>query len=380
MDDNDNMDLNKKKENEIEELKLYDDYESFQGITFENNINSVNHLLFGQGLKISDIPFIIKEEKTHKNILAVNRISINTDLVDKTIFYPKKCVNIVFFHDNCIFYLAHNNYLQIYKLESNNIVKYFIPHNKNKDQKQKKSNIHVDLPDIFKEIKNIKEQNSVLDNYEILVNILNNNLKLRQKQEKTKSSKKTETLDFNFSLNNLNYKIKIEMIELEIDGIGMIREKLNVKKGQINLEEGICYINEYVKLKKENNIKSEDYINNSFKCPILYKNFDDDIIPENNTILMEIKSGIDISGLEEQIIKRIDLINDCLFKQGEKPSFFIGLINLDSSKKENLKILKNDFKFKEKTLIISSIDYSYCGIDLSYEISNDYIIFKELKK
>ena len=108
------------------------------------------------------------------------------------------------------------------------------------------------------------------------------------------------------------------MIELEIDGIGMIREKLNVKKGQINLEEGICSINEYVKLKKENNIKSEDYINNSFKCPILYKNFDDDIIPENNTILIEIKSGIDISGLEEQIIKRIDLINDCLFKQGEK--------------------------------------------------------------
>ena len=167
---------------------------------------------------------------------------------------------------------------------------------------------------------------------------------------------------------------------MEIDGVGMIRERLNVKKGEINLEGGINSITEYVKLKKEKNKKYEEYINNSFKCPILYKNFEDDIIPENNTLLIEIKSGIDLSGLESQIKTRIDLINECLFKPGEKPAFFIGLINLDSNNIEGLANFKNnDFTFKEKTLIISCIDYEYCGNDLSYEINNDYFLYKEMK-
>ena len=133
-------------------------------------------------------------------------------------------------------------------------------------------------------------------------------------------------------------------------------------------------------MKKENNKKYEEYINNSFKCPILYKNFENDIIPENNTLLMEIKSGIDLSGLESQIKIRIDLIRECLFKPGEKPSFFIGLINLNSNNVEGLTQFKNiNLTFKEKTLIICCIDYEYCGTDLSYEINNDYLLYKEMK-
>ena len=160
----------------------------------------------------------------------------------------------------------------------------------------------------------------------------------------------------------------------------MIREKLNVRKGEINLEGGINSITEYVKLKKQNDKKYGEYINNSFKCPILYKNFEDNIIPKDNTLLIEIKSGIDLSGLESQIKTRIDLINDCLFKPGEKPSFYIGLINLDSNNVESLTEFNNiDFTFKEKTLIISCIDYQYCGNDLSYEINNDYFLYKEMK-
>ena len=87
----------------IEEIKMYEDYKSFQGISFENNVNSINHLYFGQGLKISDIPFIIKEENSDKNILAVNRIKIKSQTFDKTICYPKKCIHIVFYFDNSIF-------------------------------------------------------------------------------------------------------------------------------------------------------------------------------------------------------------------------------------------------------------------------------------
>ena len=83
------INLKEKKEEEAGNLKLYEDYKSFQGITFENNINSTNRLLFGQGLKISDTPFIIKEENSDKNFLAVNKIHIKSDLVDKIICYPK---------------------------------------------------------------------------------------------------------------------------------------------------------------------------------------------------------------------------------------------------------------------------------------------------
>ena len=68
--------LDNKEEKEEEKLKVYEDYYSFQGITFENNINSMNGLLFGQGLKISDTPFIIKEENSDKIYLAVNQIHI----------------------------------------------------------------------------------------------------------------------------------------------------------------------------------------------------------------------------------------------------------------------------------------------------------------
>lgn len=290
MENENSINLDNKKEKGDEKLKLYEDYYSFQGITFENNINSMNRLLFGQGLKISDTPFIIKEENSDKNFLAVNKIHIKSQLVDKTICYPKKCVNIVFYHENCIFYLGENNTLEMYKLMSNKVEKYLIPHNKNTKQRIKKINFDAyNLSEIFEGIKNIKEQNSVLVNYEILVNILNNNFKLRQKQDKLKPNKKTEKLIFNFSLNSFGCSIEINKIEMEIDGVGMIRERLNVKKGEINLEGGINSITEYVKLKKEKNKKYEEYINNSFKCQILYKNFEDDIIPENNTLLIELK-------------------------------------------------------------------------------------------
>ena len=375
------INLNDKKEKEDEKLKLYEDYYSFQGITFENNINSMNGLLFGQGLKISDTPFIIKEENSGKNFLAVNQIHIKSQIVDKTICYPKKCVNIVFYHENCIFYLGENNTLEMYKLMENKVEKYLIPHDKSKNKNIKKKNFEVyNLQEIFECIKNIKEQNNVLVNYEILVDILNNNFKLKPKQDKLKSNKKTENLIFNFPLNSFDCSIEINKIEIEIDGVGMVREKLSVKKGEISLEEGINSITQYVKLKKEKNKKYEEYIDNSFKCPILYKNFEDNIIPKDNTLLIEIKSGIDLSGLESQIKTRIDLINDCLFKPGEKPSFYIGLINLNSNNVEGLSKFKNTkLTFKEKTSIISCIDYQYCGNDLSYEINNDYFLFKEMK-
>ena len=68
---------------------MYEDNKSFQGTTFEKKINYINHRVFGQGLKISDIPYIIKEENSDKNILSINRINIKSNTVDKTKFYIK---------------------------------------------------------------------------------------------------------------------------------------------------------------------------------------------------------------------------------------------------------------------------------------------------
>ena len=96
----------------------------------------------------------------------------------------------------------------------------------------------------------------------------------------------------------------------------MIRVKLNVKKTKISLKERIDSIIDYVDLKKEKDTKAKKFINNSFKCPMIYKNFDEYIIPENKTLLLEIKSGFDILGVKDQINKRINLINDCfLYKE-----------------------------------------------------------------
>ena len=152
-----------------------------------------------------------------------------------------------------------------------------------------------------------------------------------------------------------------------------------IKKGKTTLSEGIKSIVQYVKLKSAKNPLAKKYINNSFKCPILYKNFDDEIIPENQTLLIEIKSGFDILGVEKQIDSRIEILNYCIFKEGEKPTFFIGLINLDSTKIDLLSNYMNlVLNFEKNTLIISCVDSEYCGIDSSYELNTNYLLNKGL--
>ena len=64
---------------QIKEKKLYYDAGKFKGNTFENNINTINKLYLGIGLKITDIPYIYVDEKDNKTYLAVNhRFMIKT--------------------------------------------------------------------------------------------------------------------------------------------------------------------------------------------------------------------------------------------------------------------------------------------------------------
>ena len=184
-------------------------------------------------------------------------------------------------------------------------------------------------------------------------------------------------------INSSNYEINITNITYEVDAIGKIREKLKVKEGKLSFKEGINSLIKYVHLKQEKNPGAENYVNNVFKCPIIYKNFNDEEIPENKTFITEIKSGFDITSVKKQLTDRIFVIKNCLFDEDERPTYFIGIINLDSKNvnklNEFLKI-NEEFNFNENTLIISVVDFNYIGIDTSYSINNDYILYKKLEE
>ena len=108
---------------------------------------------------------------------------------------------------------------------------------------------------------------------------------------------------------------QIKLIKYQIDSTGMIREDLQVGKGKIEFEKGINSISSYVEFK--------DLItfNNSFKCPILYKNFEEEILPANKVILCEIKSGFDIKEIKKQLDERIDAIKYFIFNKEEAPLY-----------------------------------------------------------
>ena len=361
---------------------IYADYLSFQGSTFESNIKSVNNLYLGQGIKISDVPFIIKEEKSNKYYLAVNQINIYTQMEQKTIYIPKKFLYIAFYFNNSIFYINRNNTLIIFKIESDRCLKFELEHKKKqKNETTKCKHLEgIDLKNIFSSLKQMNECNRIKDRYEILTKILNEYLKEKLDIENPKSFNNKITYEFKY--NCLDYKCEVKSIEIEVDDIGVIREKIMLPKGEISLKTGISSLIKYVQLKKEGNskkIKETNIINNTFNCPILYKNFYEGEIQENQTIITEIKSGFDLEGVEKQLVNRIDIVSKCLFEEGERPQYFIGLINLDSKDENKLqKYLEQNISFDKKSLIISIVDKEYFGLDLSCEIHNEYLIYKKL--
>ena len=132
-----------------------------------------------------------------------------------------------------------------------------------------------------------------------------------------------------------------------MDSFGRIREKLFLSKGQISFEEGLNKLSEYL----NNKNKGEDkYNNNVFKCPVIYKNFDEDEIPENQTLVAEIKSGFDIFYVKNQLAERINIIKNCLFDKDERPNYFLCVLNVDTKNADKLNELLSikDFNFLKK--------------------------------
>lgn len=59
--------------------------------------------------------------------------------------------------------------------------------------------------------------------------------------------------------------------------------------------------------------------------------------------------------------------------------FYIGLVNIlsDNIDKEIPNIMKN-FNLKANLLLVVSVDYKYCDIDVSSEIHGEYLLYKKI--
>lgn len=446
--------------------KLYYDAEMFKGNTFEKNINTVNKLYLGLGLKITDVPYIFMSQNDNNVYLSANCFTIENKDKKIVINYPTSFIYRVWYNDNTLYYLDKNNQLNLYKFnfeefsihhcliqqsknqiektkttdkketsqnktnekkkkekqeakkktndikemnsikEENNIndtkktsdikeenktIEESNTDERNKlDEKKKKDNIQkTDVlpkietlklePDkmesISKKLEGIKKDN-IKEEYEILCDILENDLKIVLNQKYPKAI--SEALTFGIKHPKLyptEFVCIIKHIKYQIDSSGIIREKIKLVKGKVEFKHGISLIQNYADFKKQISF------DNSFKSPIIYKNFEICEIEPNKAIMLEIKSGFDINELKRQLVERINAIKYFMFNPGEKPLYYIGIVNFDSKNKDKLNALSNlEFSMDENTLIVGVVDYEYFGIDLSLEVNDGYLLFKEITK
>ena len=362
--------------------KKYYDSRKFKGNTFEQNIAAINNMLFGQGIKISDTPFIIIDEKDQKKYLSAYNFKIESKDNKVNINLPETFLQYIFYFNKMLFHFNSSNNLIIIKFINNKCYKYPFPNNFNKDAKCNKEEIKIDeskVTEIKQKLEKINEISRLTEKYDILFDIFTNDLGYEFKNETPKQIGKDYIVNIDHEDFEEVYKCTIKKINLEIDGSGKISEEIMLAKGNTSFEVGINSLINYLNKKKSDPEKANYYINNDFKSPIIFKNFDEDFIPKNKVILCEIKSGFAIDGVIKQLEERINIIRDCLFNEEEKPLYYIAIINLSS---ENLELIKSykdrKINIKEKVLFIVTIDYKYCGFDISHEVHGDYLIYKKM--
>ena len=375
------MSEDKSKENKKVAKKYYDS-RKFKGNTFEQNIAAINNMLFGQGIKISDSPFIIIDEKDQKKYLSAYNFKIESKDNKVNINLPETFLQYIFYFNKMLFHFNSSNNLIIIKFINNKCYKYSFPNNFNKDAKCNKEEIKIDeskVTEIKQKLEKINEKSRLTEKYDILFDIFTNDLGYEFKNETPKQIGKEYTVNIDHEDFEEVYKCTIKKINLEIDGSGKISEEIILAKGNTSFEVGINSLVNYLNKKKSDPEKANYYINNDFKSLIIFKNFDEDFIPQNKVIYCEIKSGFAIDDVIKQMEERINIIRDCLFNEEEKPLYYIAIVNLSS---ENLELIKSykDRKIntKEKVLFIVTIDYKYCGFDISHEVHGDYLIYKKM--
>ena len=394
------------KDKKNEEPLLYYDTNKSKGNTFEKNINLINRMYFGQGINITDNPFVTLSEKDQNKYLSVQcfRIKKANKEVIKEVFIPGSFLQLVFNYENLLFHITPENKLLVLKLNKDSYQMLLFQDKKIEMNETIKDEKCVNA--IKKKLKELNKEIALSKKYEILFDIFKNEIKyslghktpkkitkcfeicLEEKNEN--SANKNEKIDKEMEKEeeNLNEKTKY-IIEIEstfdpqIDEFGILKEKIKLCKGEISFEDGIKHLKSYIKDQKDKNDGNKNEINfisNDFKCPIIYKNFQDEIIKQGDSILFEIKSGFALKDVIEQLEKRIKIINNCIFVNYEKrPVFYIGLVNIlsDNIDKEIPNIMKN-FNLKANLLLVVSVDYKYCDIDVSSEIHGEYLLYKKI--
>ena len=362
-------------------MRIYYDAEKFKGNTFEQNINSVNKLYLGLGLKISDVPYIYMSEKDNNIYLSANSFTMETkEKEPKIINYPTSFLYQVFYHNNLLFYLDSNNQINVYKFDKEklSVVKCLFQQKKNEMKinpniaplDMKKDEVSI----ILEKLEKINKNNNLREDYEILCDVLGNDLGVNLDLKYPKAFK--GTLIFEIKDNKFlqqEYICTIKNVKYQIDETGMIREKIILDKGKISFKDGIDFLKDFTKY------KDKFVLNNTFKCPILFKNFEEVEIPPEKVIMCEIKSGFDIDEVKRQLIERIEAIKYFIFNKDENPLYYIGIVNLDSNNVDKLtKYSEYNFEMSENILIVAAVDFKYFGIDLSYEANTGYLLYKKI--
>ena len=204
------------------------------------------------------------------------------------------------------------------------------------------------------EIKNFRKAKSQIksekkNKSDINDNNLNNN---DNKRDKSKSVKKqNKALSQNTPKENDNYSKIKDRSDNEIDGdIFFDNNSRYIFKSDYTKEiDGIFTEHKTIKLNKEreidlfksldNLIENEYDINNDIQCNIIYKNFEDNIIPENEPFFLEDKKSM---ALLYDLFKQIKEISKVIGGISKKlPKYIIGII---------FKFDNNQIEFQKKEL------------------------------
>ena len=147
------------------------------------------------------------------------------------------------------------------------------------------------IDEILAKIKKLDDNKSLTDSYEAIIDILTGDLNHIPDIKTPKKFIKALNFKINFKESqepddsNDGYICKVDLINIQVDGAGKIREQIHLIEGQVSLEDGLNLLKSYAK-KKE---KGEEYhtflTKNDFKCPIIYKNFDEGNIKQNQSML-----------------------------------------------------------------------------------------------
>ena len=107
---------------------IFCDLDAFKGNIYEKNIESLNSLFLGQGIKIRNIPYIYHSNEDNKTYLSAISFTIKSTLnqKSKTIYNPRNFLYFIQYYDGLLFFFDSSNKLFIFEFKEDSYTKYSI--------------------------------------------------------------------------------------------------------------------------------------------------------------------------------------------------------------------------------------------------------------